>query len=139
MECERLKKLVKNWYVQVQDESMAPARMVDFMRNHVADCLTCMADPVIEIEVKRITEIVLPPDKIPKAARKDKAQGKKEEDSSATASADDVATDDVDTEDADTEDVDTEDADTEDADTEDDVDQEEDGGDVDPDDKDDEI
>ena len=119
MECERLKKLVKNWYVQVQDESMAPARMVDFMRNHVADCLTCMADPVIEIEIKRITEIVLPPDKIPKAARKDKAQDKKEEDNSTTASADDVA--------------------PEDAETEDDVYQDEDPDDVYPDDEDDEI
>jgi hypothetical protein len=72
MECERLKKLIKNWYIQVQDESMAPARMVDFMRNHVEDCMTCMGDPLIEIEVKRITEIVLPPAKVPKAVRKDK-------------------------------------------------------------------
>jgi hypothetical protein len=71
MECDRLKKLVRNWYVQVQDEAMAPARMVDFMRNHVAGCLTCMADPLNEIEIKRITEIVLPPTKILKAIRKE--------------------------------------------------------------------
>lgn len=72
MECDRLKKLIKNWYVQVQDEAMAPARMVDFMRSHIYDCLTCMADPIVEIEIKRITEMVLPPTKIPKAVRKEK-------------------------------------------------------------------
>ena len=44
-------KLITNWYIQVQDESMAPARMVDFMRNHVPTCPTCMADPLIEVEI----------------------------------------------------------------------------------------
>ena len=101
MECERLKKLIKNWYCQVQDETMAPARMVDFMNNHTSDCSTCMADPVIEIEIKRITEIVLPPAKITKAARKVKAQDNEEDN---TATADDAAPEDVETEDADTKD-----------------------------------
>ena len=119
MECERLKKLVRNWYVQVQDEAMAPARMVDFMRNHVAECLTCIADPIIEIEVKRITEIVLPPAKIPKAVRKEKNQDKNDEENSDTASV--------------------EVADTEDVDTAEDVDPDEDDDDMDPDDEDDEI
>ncbi|MDF1578693.1 MAG: hypothetical protein RQ753_08075 [Desulfurivibrionaceae bacterium] len=72
MECDRLKKLVKNWYVQVQDESMAPARMVDFMHSHLNDCLVCMADPLAGIEVKRIAEIVLPAAKTPKTVRRDK-------------------------------------------------------------------
>jgi hypothetical protein len=101
MECDRLKKLVRNWYVQVQDEAMAPARMVDFMRNHVAGCLTCMADPLNEIEIKRITEIVLPPTKIPKAIRKesdDLEPGDKDGDDSVE---DDAAEDDDDVEDVD--------------------------------------
>lgn len=51
---------------------MAPARMVDFMRNHVEDCMVCMGDPLAEIEVKRIAEIVLPPAKTAKPVRKDK-------------------------------------------------------------------
>jgi len=96
MECERLKKLIKNWYVQVQDEAMAPARMVDFMRNHVDDCLTCMADPLIEIEVKRVTEIILPPTKIPKAVRKEQDQEDDEQEHSVDPDDDTDDIEDVD-------------------------------------------
>lgn len=94
MECERLKKLVKNWYMQVQDESMAPARMVDFMNQHLEDCATCMGDPGVDIEVKRITEIVLPPAKIPKAVRK--ATNQKEETSDSVENSKTEVNDDVD-------------------------------------------
>ncbi len=31
MQCERLLKLTKSWYIKVKDETMAPARMVAFM------------------------------------------------------------------------------------------------------------
>ncbi|MEW6594501.1 MAG: hypothetical protein AB1413_06480 [Thermodesulfobacteriota bacterium] len=68
MECERLQRLVKNWYAQVQDEAMAPARMVLFLENHIADCQTCLADPLIRQEVEKITAIILPPSKVRKAA-----------------------------------------------------------------------
>lgn len=67
MECERLQRLVKNWYAQVLDEAMAPARMVLFLENHIADCQTCLADPLIRQEVEKITAIILPPTKIRKA------------------------------------------------------------------------
>lgn len=67
MECERLQRLVKNWYAQVQDEAMAPARMVLFLENHIADCQTCLADPLIRQEVEKITTIILPPSKVRKA------------------------------------------------------------------------
>lgn len=73
MECERLIKLIKNWYVQVQGEAMAPARMVDFMRGHMDSCPVCMADPVVEAEVKKIVEIILPA-KPPKAVRSDEEE-----------------------------------------------------------------
>jgi len=82
MECERLKRLIKSWYMQVQDEAMAPARMVDFMRTHLADCLDCMADPGVEKEVNRITEIILPPSKIPKAVRQQSSDDGDSEDES---------------------------------------------------------
>lgn len=68
MECERLIKLIKNWYGQVQDEAMAPARMVDFMRSHLDSCPICMADPGVDAEIKKIVEIILPA-KPPKAVR----------------------------------------------------------------------
>ena len=117
MECERLKKLIRNWYVQVQDESMAPARMVDFMTNHARDCSTCMIDPIVEIEIQRITEIVLPPPKTPKAVREVKPAD--------IPTDDDIASEDIETEDVDTED-DVDDVDNEDNDNDDDNDDDDD-------------
>lgn len=75
MKCERLIKLIKNWYIQVQDEAMAPARMVDFMRSHLADCPVCKNDLGVDLEVKKIVEIILPPTKVPKAVRKEDEPG----------------------------------------------------------------
>ena len=69
MQCDRLIKLIKTWYVSVRDETMAPARMVSFIEQHVASCSVCQQDPVIRDEVTKITEIVLPESKIPKAIR----------------------------------------------------------------------
>jgi nucleosome binding factor SPN SPT16 subunit len=75
MKCERLIKLIKNWYIQVQDEAMAPARMVDFMRTHLTDCQVCKTDPGIDLEIKKIIEIIMPAAKTPKAIRKEDAPG----------------------------------------------------------------
>ena len=48
---------------------MAPARMVQFIKQHVAGCQACQEDPDIEGEIDQITEIILPESKIPKAVR----------------------------------------------------------------------
>lgn len=69
MQCERLLQLTKQWYLHVKEETMAPARMVQFIKQHVADCPICRKDPDIEGEIVRITEIILPESKIPKAVR----------------------------------------------------------------------
>lgn len=69
MQCERLIKLTKSWYLSVKDETMAPARMVSFMKQHIADCEVCQGDPDIHDELEKITAIVLPESKIPKAVR----------------------------------------------------------------------
>lgn len=66
MECERLNRLVRSWYIQVQDEALAPGRMVEFMETHLMDCDVCLTDPDVQHEVKKITEIVLPASKITK-------------------------------------------------------------------------
>ena len=66
MKCERLISLVKNWYLKVQEEAMAPARMVAFMEKHISQCEECLADPDVKQEAVKIREIVLPPSKIPK-------------------------------------------------------------------------
>ena len=63
MECDRLERLVKSWYFQVQDEALAPARMVSFMNKHIDECPICLTDPVVKQEIQKIIEIVLPPSK----------------------------------------------------------------------------
>ena len=72
MECERLNRLIRSWYEQVLDESMAPARMVEFMEKHINECDVCLTDPDVRFEVKKITTIVLPENKIIKPAKKAK-------------------------------------------------------------------
>jgi hypothetical protein len=69
MDCDTLKRQIKNWYLQVQDESLAPARMVMFMRDHAGNCPTCLADPMVNHEIDRIIKRYLPEDKIPEELR----------------------------------------------------------------------
>ena len=69
MQCERLIGLAKSWYTSVRDETMAPARMVQFIKQHVASCPICEEDPDIQDEIAKITELILPDSKIPKAVR----------------------------------------------------------------------
>lgn len=92
MECERLNRLVRSWYLQVQDESLAPARMVEFMEKHIMDCDVCLTDPDVRFEVKKITAIVLPPSKMTK-------QPKQEENESEAVAPPESNSDDTDTED----------------------------------------
>ncbi len=79
MQCNRLLKLTKSWYLNVVDETMAPARMVAFMEQHIASCDICQNDPDLQKELAKITEIVLPESKIPKAVRMQQAQDDEEE------------------------------------------------------------
>lgn len=59
---------------------MAPARMVSFMEQHINTCEICLADPDVKEEVAKITELVLPESKIPKAVRQQNSKLKAEED-----------------------------------------------------------
>jgi hypothetical protein len=52
--------------MKVQEEAMAPARMVAFMEKHISQCEVCLADPDVKQESEKIREIVLPPSKVPK-------------------------------------------------------------------------
>jgi hypothetical protein len=69
MQCERLIQMIKSWYIHVREETMAPARMVSFMEKHAETCDICLQDPDVKEEIAKITEIVLPESKIPKAVR----------------------------------------------------------------------
>ncbi|MDD3815215.1 MAG: hypothetical protein PHZ02_11300 [Desulfocapsaceae bacterium] len=48
---------------------MAPARMISFIENHASQCDICLADPDLQEEIAKITEMILPESKIPKAVR----------------------------------------------------------------------
>jgi len=69
MQCERLIKMTKSWYLHVRDETMAPARMVGFIEKHAQSCEICLNDPDLKEEIAKITELILPESKIPKAVR----------------------------------------------------------------------
>lgn len=98
MKCNRLLSLVKNWYMKVQEESMAPARMVAFMEKHIAQCEECLADPDVKQEAAKIREIVLPPSKAPKpktvrVSKSDFAGEDEEADEAAETAEDEIAED----------------------------------------------
>jgi hypothetical protein len=91
--------LVKNWYLKVQEEAMAPARMVAFMEKHILQCEECLADPDVKQEVEKIRKIVLPPSKVPKpkAVRvaKEEVAGEEEAAKKEVAGEEDVAKEEV--------------------------------------------
>lgn len=50
---------------------MAPARMMQFVDQHVKNCQVCKNDLILPEEIEKIREFVLPESKIPKASRSD--------------------------------------------------------------------
>ena len=74
MQCERLIKQIKGWYIHVSNETMAPARMVAFIEKHAAECDICLEDSDLQEEIEKITEMILPESKIPKAVRMQQEQ-----------------------------------------------------------------
>ena len=48
---------------------MAPARMMQFVDQHVKGCPICKNDLILPEEIEKIREFVLPESKIPKASR----------------------------------------------------------------------
>lgn len=99
MQCERLIKMIKSWYLSVREETMAPARMVSFMEQHASTCEVCLQDPNLQDEIAKITELVLPESKIPKAIRQqssldDEDSDLEEDDSFAESEDDDGLVDD---------------------------------------------
>jgi hypothetical protein len=73
MECERFKHLLKLWYAQVQAETLAPARMVELMENHISECSTCLMDPESRKNVEKIITLVLPKDKLSPPSRSNRS------------------------------------------------------------------
>jgi hypothetical protein len=69
MQCNQLVRLAKDWYTHVKQETMAPARMMQFIDQHIKECSTCQGDPDLPQEVEKIREHVLPESKLPRAFR----------------------------------------------------------------------
>jgi hypothetical protein len=93
MQCERLVTLIKGWYIHVREETMAPARMVSFIKQHAEQCEICLRDPDLKEEIAKITEIVLPESKIPKAVRQKTAQAAQQEEKVEEVATDNDAED----------------------------------------------
>jgi len=69
MQCTHLIRLMKDWYLHVKEETMAPARMMQFAERHIVQCEVCRQDSGLAEEIERIRDFVLPEAKIPKAER----------------------------------------------------------------------
>lgn len=69
MQCNQLIRLSKDWYTHVKQETMAPARMMQFIDQHIKECSICQNDPVLPKEVEKIREHILPESKLPRAFR----------------------------------------------------------------------
>ena len=111
MQCERLVKMIKSWYLHVREETMAPARMISFIEKHAASCDICQSDPDLREEIGKITELILPESKIPKAIRQKnldediEADDDEDTDSDSDDDSDDDTEEDDDTGDDDSDDT----------------------------------
>ncbi|MFV0437345.1 MAG: hypothetical protein ACK5PS_08145 [Desulfopila sp.] len=69
---------------------MAPARMISFMEKHAAECPVCQKDPDLIDEIAKITELILPESKIPKAIRMQNRTAEDEEEEETDEDEDDT-------------------------------------------------
>ena len=61
MQCQRLKKLAREWYLKVKDDALAPARMMELIQRHVDQCAVCQMDPDLPEEIEKIREFIRAP------------------------------------------------------------------------------
>lgn len=69
MQCNQLIRLAKDWYTHVNNETMAPARMMQFVDQHIKECDMCREDPDLSHEIEKIRSHILPDSKLPRAFR----------------------------------------------------------------------
>ena len=93
---------MKDWYLHVQEESMAPARMMQYADKHILNCQTCQQDPELAEEIEKIRDFVLPESKIPKSKREEEDEATPEISPDEENSENDETVDDDDTETEDT-------------------------------------
>jgi hypothetical protein len=62
---------MKDWYLHVKAETMAPARMMQFAERHIEGCSACQNDSELAEEIEKIRDFVMPKDKFPKSEEGD--------------------------------------------------------------------
>ena len=60
MDCQQLIRLVKEWGLQVKQETMAIDRMKIFVDQHVKKCPVCAKDLIMPDELEKIYEFLVP-------------------------------------------------------------------------------
>jgi len=61
MQCQRLKRLARDWYQKVKEDALAPARMMELIQRHVEHCPVCQTDPDLPEEIEKIREFIRAP------------------------------------------------------------------------------
>jgi hypothetical protein len=69
MQCKQLLRLIKEWHNHVSRDTMAPARMMQFIDNHVKQCDCCTDDKGLAQEIEVIRERIMPKEDLVKISR----------------------------------------------------------------------
>jgi hypothetical protein len=69
MQCKQLLRLIKEWHSHVCRDAMAPARMMQFIDNHIRQCDICCQDKGLGQEIELLKERVLPKEDAAKISR----------------------------------------------------------------------
>ena len=69
MQCKQLLRLIKEWHTHVCRDAMAPARMMQFVDNHVKQCEICAEDKDLAQEIEAIRERIMPKEDLAKISR----------------------------------------------------------------------
>ncbi|RUM89575.1 MAG: hypothetical protein DSZ24_00835 [Thermodesulfatator sp.] len=62
MQCKRLRILIRDWFLKVREDALAPARMMEFIQRHIRQCEMCQQDPDLPQEVEKIREFIRAPE-----------------------------------------------------------------------------
>ncbi len=65
MKCERLKKLIKDWYQEVRNFTLSPIKMMELIDKHIKSCKICQKDEDLPLELDQLREIIRVPHNLP--------------------------------------------------------------------------
>ena len=65
MKCERLKKLIRDWYQEVRNFTLSPIKMMELIDKHIKSCKICQKDEDLPLELDQLREIIRVPHNLP--------------------------------------------------------------------------